>query len=276
MAVVNNDIITQKDLNDFFNFMHIQLSAQYQGKELESKIQSMKLDLLDRLIEEKLILQEAKKSDVKIDENLIKQKIAEIKKRYPSDSQFQAELAKQGLNQADLENRIREQFLTLNFIENKIKRKVVVSPYEVTQYYEKNTSDFITPQEREFESVALDDGEKAGRFYAKLKAGQDLSGLAKECGLVVNKLCVGSNEHLRPEIHDLIFKSLKPQDFSEPVKIDEQYYIFRLVNIIESKKQPLNEVQETIYQLLQEKKTEVEMNNWLAQLKQKSYIKKSP
>ncbi len=56
-AIVNNDIITQKDLDDFLNFMRIQLSQDYSGKELENKIQAMKPDLLDRLIEDRLILQ---------------------------------------------------------------------------------------------------------------------------------------------------------------------------------------------------------------------------
>jgi hypothetical protein len=42
VAIVNNDVITEKDLNDFVNFMRIQLSEEFKGKELESKLQSMK------------------------------------------------------------------------------------------------------------------------------------------------------------------------------------------------------------------------------------------
>ncbi len=80
VAIVNKDIITQKDLNDFINFMRVQLSTQYQGKQLESKIQSMKLDLLDKLIEDRLILQKAKKDNMGIDPDRIKAKINEIKK----------------------------------------------------------------------------------------------------------------------------------------------------------------------------------------------------
>ena len=50
LAVVNNDIITEKDLRDFMNFIHIQLSGQYQGEELKNKVDSMRADLLDKLL----------------------------------------------------------------------------------------------------------------------------------------------------------------------------------------------------------------------------------
>ena len=61
VAVVNNDIITRKDLSDFMNFMRMQLSHQYKGKELDAKVAETKRGLLDKLIEDHLILQEAKK-----------------------------------------------------------------------------------------------------------------------------------------------------------------------------------------------------------------------
>ncbi|MDO8488897.1 MAG: SurA N-terminal domain-containing protein, partial [Candidatus Omnitrophota bacterium] len=60
VAIVNNEIITQKDLNDFLNFMRLQYSRQLKGKALEEKIGTMKQDLLQRLIEDRLMLAQAK------------------------------------------------------------------------------------------------------------------------------------------------------------------------------------------------------------------------
>ena len=73
IAIVNSDVITQKDLNDFLNFMRMQLMTEYKGKELENKIQSMKLDLIDKLVEDRLILQQAKKNNIQIDEGRLRQ-----------------------------------------------------------------------------------------------------------------------------------------------------------------------------------------------------------
>ena len=120
VAVVNNEIITQKDLNDFVNFMRMQLSIELTGEQLEQKIQSMKADLLNKLIEDRIILQEAKKNKVLVDENRVKAKIDEIKGHYGREAEFQAALVQQGLAQADLELRLREQLLILLRLEETV------------------------------------------------------------------------------------------------------------------------------------------------------------
>jgi hypothetical protein len=61
IAVVNNDVITQKDYETFLNFTRMQLSQELLGDKLESKIASIRKDLLQRLIEDKLLIQEAKR-----------------------------------------------------------------------------------------------------------------------------------------------------------------------------------------------------------------------
>ena len=41
LAVVNNEIITQRDLDGFVSFMRMQLSSEYKGQALEDKLNSM-------------------------------------------------------------------------------------------------------------------------------------------------------------------------------------------------------------------------------------------
>jgi len=55
VAVVNNDAITEKDVEDAFRIFRVQLSRQFEGKELEDKIKEMKKDLLERIIEGRLM-----------------------------------------------------------------------------------------------------------------------------------------------------------------------------------------------------------------------------
>ena len=119
IAIVNKEIITQKDLNDFLNFIRMQLSTDYQGRELEAKVQAMKLNLLDKLVEDRLILQEAKKNSLQVDRNRIIARIEEIKKKFTSEEDFQNSLAQQGLVQGDLEAKIEEQMLMFNIIDIK-------------------------------------------------------------------------------------------------------------------------------------------------------------
>jgi parvulin-like peptidyl-prolyl isomerase len=286
IAIVNSDIITQKDLNDFLNFTKIQLSREFSGKTLEEKVQSMKLDLLDRLIEDRLILQEAKKIleeakkkkdmltvlRIKVDQNRVKARVDEIEKQYNSDSEFQNNLAKHGLVQADLESKITEQMLMFNIIDFKIRDNIIVSPEEVTDFYHKNLKEFILSEEREVEAVTLENLDLAKSFSYNLKRGEDLVDLAARYPLSINKMNTRKGEGLREEVEDAIFK-LNIGEVSDPIEIDEKYYVFRLNNIIPSEQLSLSEAQERIHSYLFEKKFQEEMVKWLDELRHKSFIK---
>lgn len=271
-AIVNSDIITQKDLNDFLNFMRIQLSAEYSGEALESKVQSMKLDLLDRLIEDRLILQEAKKEKLSIDNNIVMSKIAEIKKRYSSEAEFAEALQKQGLVQADLEAKTREQLLMHHIIDLKVKRKISINPAEVTEFYQQNTGQFKVPEQREFQSIAVSDENKAKEVFSGLKSGESWDDVVRKYTLDTSRITAAQGRELRKDIEDAVFR-LNPEEISGPLKLQEVYYIFKLEKIILPHQQSLTEAQEEIRDFLFNSKMQEEMVHWLDELRKAAYIK---
>jgi parvulin-like peptidyl-prolyl isomerase len=271
IAIVNSDVITQKDLNDFIGFMRMQLSADFKGKALEEKIQSMKQDLLNRLIEDRLILQEAKKNNIRIDENRVKARISEVRGRYASDAEFKEDLAKHGLTQADMESRFREQLLMYEIVEQMVRSKIIVRPEEVTSFYNKNIKEFVSGEEREVETVALENDDLARIVSYELRTGIKLVDLAARYPLTVNKLNA-RKEELRKDIADVVFK-LGVSEVSNPIKIDDKYYIFKLENIIPSRQLSLSEAQDKIYAFLFEKKMQEKLTKWLDEIRQKSYVK---
>jgi parvulin-like peptidyl-prolyl isomerase len=272
VAIVNNEVITQKDLNDFFHFTSMQLSRQYKGKELENKISSIKSDLLNRLIEDRVMLQEAKKEKLGIDEGRIKAKINEIKKNYPTDSAFQQDLMKQGLTQADVENKIREQFLMFQIIEQKVRSRISVKPDEVTKFYDNNKNEFYSGEERELEAFALENEDLAESFAYNLKSGKASVDLAGRYPFTVNSFSAIKGEDLKKEIEEAVFK-LGINEVSDVVKVDDKYYVFRLLSIIPPRQHSLAEVQTKIQTFLFEKKMQDELAKWIDELKNKSYIK---
>jgi len=272
VAVVNNEIITQKDLNDFVNFMRMQLSIELTGEKLEQKIQSMKADLLNKLIEDRIILQEAKKNKVLVDENRVKAKIDEIKGRYGREAEFQAALVQQGLAQADLELRLKEQLLMYSIIEAKIKSKIIVRPSEITEFYEKNIEEFKTPEEREFESVTTNDADLAQKIYEDLKNNGDFSETAKKYSLEAKSFNAKKGGELRKELEEAIFK-LDPGGISEALKIEDTFHIFKLTKIIPFRQESLTEAQDKIQEFVFNKKMQEDLLLWLNDLKKNAYIK---
>ncbi len=273
VAVVNQEIITQRDLESFLNFMRVQLSKQFSSKEIEEKIAAMKADLLDRLIEDRLILQEARRNNLQVDEARVKSKISELKKRYSSDVEFENSLKTQGLVEADLEVKIREQLLMFNIVETKIRNKISVKPAEITQYYNRENSEFNQTEKREFQSLAGTDQEKALKIVLDLRDNKDLNEVAKESAFTLNVFSSYKGGELKKEVEDVLF-NLKSGEVSEPLKINDNYYVFKLIKITPPRKQVLSESQDFIYSLLYEKKMQEAMFKWVEELKKKAYIKK--
>ncbi|HTZ11335.1 MAG TPA: peptidyl-prolyl cis-trans isomerase [Candidatus Margulisiibacteriota bacterium] len=272
IAVVNNDIITQKDLADFLNFMRLQFSRQYSQEETEEKIGSMKADLLDKLIEDRLILQEAKKEGIKLDEARVKGRINDIRKRYPTDGDFQNDLLRQGLVLADVENRIREQLLMVSEVDKNVRQNISISPEEVTRFYNQNTQEFVSPEKRIIQAVTLDNEDSAKAFASSLREGGKIADLASRYQASVNKIEVNKATELKKEIAEIVF-NLKIGDVSEVQKIDDKYYVFMVENIVPPAQLTLAQVQENISQYLMEKKMQETLTKWLDELKKKSYIK---
>ncbi|MFH0918278.1 MAG: peptidyl-prolyl cis-trans isomerase [Candidatus Omnitrophota bacterium] len=272
IAVVNNEIITQKDLTDFLNFIRLQYSRQLQGKALEEKLNSMKSDLLQRLIEDRLILAQAKLEKVTVDPSRVKAKIDEVKKRYGSQADFERDLAKQGLVRADLENKIREQMLMYNFVEQKVRSKVMIRPDEITSFYAQNKGQFLKPEERILTLFILQNEEAAKAVSYQLRLGTKLEELAVKYAFTTDKLSASAGQELRPEIEATVFK-LGIGEVSNPVKIDAQYFIFKLDDIVASQQLSLTQAQDKIQAFLFEKKMQEELVKWLDELKKQSYIK---
>lgn len=284
IAIVNSDVITQKDLDDFVHFMSIQLSREYSPQETEKKIASLKTDLLDKLIEDKLILQEAKKNDYKIeikpgvgisikpDESRVKARIAEIRKHYDSDAAFQEELSRQGIVQADLEQKIREQILMYNIIEYRVRNKVAVKPDEVTEFYDKNMRQFVSAQEREVDCYVLENKDLALSFALELGSGKAQEDLATRFPFNVNRMNVKQGGELKMAIEEAVFK-LNINEVSQPQEAEGKYYVFKLLNIIPPKQLTLSEVQDRIHSFLYDFKMKEKLTQWLQDLRGKSYIK---
>ncbi|MFY9402159.1 MAG: peptidyl-prolyl cis-trans isomerase [Candidatus Omnitrophota bacterium] len=272
VAIVNQDVVTQKDLTDFLNFMRLQLSREYKGRELEEKIQGMKRELLSKLIDDLLILQEAKKNNLPIDESKVKTKINEVKKEYPSESIFHAELMKQGLTQADIEKKLKEQFMMFAVIDYKVRSKIIIKPEEVTEFYEKHRQEFNTGESRLVEVASTESLDTAKKVVNELNLGKSITELALQYPIVVNKININKDSGTKEEIKEVVSK-LMLNEVSMPISLGDRYYIFKVIGLTPSVELTLLQAQERIRAILFERKMQEGITNWLAQVKKNSYVK---
>lgn len=270
IAVVNNDVITQKDYETFLNFTRMQLSQELLGDKLESKIASIRKDLLQRLIEDKLLIQEAKRMKIQVGDARIKGRIGEIKNGYGSAREFQTYLSSQGMTEADLQDKLRDQMLIYELIDSSIRSKILIKPGEITEFYTSNRDKFFAAEEREFKSVASDSEENLKGLTDALARNENLEKSAEALQLTVNSFTANRGE-LKKEIEDAVF-ALKQGELSRPAKIDGAFYVFFVSKITPAYQQELPQVRDEISKMLYDRRLQENVVALLDKLKKKALI----
>lgn len=101
-------------------------------------------EVLQELIEQRLILQKAKELDIRLNEDSIKKYaegyIKQLKSQYPSDEEFRQDLASSQTTEAELIeyyiDKLKENALTEQLVERFVSSKAVVSETEMRSFYE--------------------------------------------------------------------------------------------------------------------------------------------
>ncbi|MDD5043947.1 MAG: peptidyl-prolyl cis-trans isomerase [Candidatus Omnitrophica bacterium] len=271
VAVVNKEIITQSDLNSYLRFIKMQLAGQYHGRELEEKIAEATPNMLSTLIENKLIVQEAKKQGLKADENRVKARMEEMKSQYPSNKAFEEDMVSHGLTLADMENRTRDQLLMFDIVEMNIKDKIRINPKEVTDFYAEHKDELDVPALRHIISAVTDNEINARKALYELKKGGDFRQVADTCGLSVDDLGEIKPGQLTKEL-DQVVSVLGVGETSDVINFDKKFYIFKLEEMTPARKRSFDEAKQNIYNYIFDQKMQIEMSKWIDELKSKAYI----
>lgn len=265
-AIVNGDVITE---NEVSNFMKMTDMAQESGMATNDPIK-LRRQLLERMIEDRLILQEAKTMGIKPDEKMIDDRIKEIRSRAGSEKAFEVALKEQGISLSELRDKFRNQFLIYLAVQKEVKSKIQVSPKEVTEYFDTHESDFITPEAVSVDSIFVNDKEQLALVEDALAGGRPFEDVGKEYS---QKSALGLvyRGQLKKELEDVLF-SLKPGVVSKPFAFEGGFFVFLLNENIKPSKKPIDEVKDEISVKLEDGKTEKILKGWLESLKDKAYI----
>ena len=135
IAKVGREIILQSELDKRQNQMEAA------GIDMNSVT---KMDILNEMIESKLIIQEAKDNDITIDKNesreMAEREINRIKENFPDEETFKQELQKEmGLSEFELRDyyvdMLNEQQLKDKIIQNNVKNKIHITEIEIDEFY---------------------------------------------------------------------------------------------------------------------------------------------
>lgn len=278
IAVVNDDVITLKNLSDSMRSAYIQLRSEGKSeKEIDAILANLENRGLEKLIEDRLIIQEAKKKQLEIRPKVVDDKMDELRKRYPSEKDFINDLSSDGMTISDLKTKITEQFMIQYLVDLEVRSKIFVNPQEVTEYYAAHKEDFKRPDRVNLDSIFIkfkgnveESRKKAQEAYNKLTAGADFREIAKAYSDTPAIGTIKKGDFLS-KLDEAIFK-LNVGEMSATLETDTGIFIFKLLGKIPEEIPEIDTVKKDITNLIFQEKFKERLNDWLTKLKKNAYV----
>lgn len=194
-ATVNEEVILQSEVDEqvYLFLMQNNLRPDSAG------VTELRREVLDRLIDEKVIVSEAKRLNITVPEAEIEknvnQAISDARTRLGSEAAFQAELKREGITEAELKNRyrddVRRQLLANQLLRTRLENKGDITPAEAEKYFQEHPNEFpkrpsaihvqliMIPIDAD-SSAWVEARKEANAALARLKKGEPFSRLAQE------------------------------------------------------------------------------------------------
>jgi peptidyl-prolyl cis-trans isomerase SurA len=289
VAVVNDEVITYSELDKILSPIFERYEQIYSGAELFSMLQKARRDVLNHLIERALILQEAKRENVRErmgDEiqKQVAQEISKVKSKFPSEEVFLEQLEHQGMTSDEFRTQMEEGALIQAMIGREVSSRCAVSPGEVREYYENNKKEFTEEEKYHvFQIWIREDPEKPGgaekqakELIKKLEKGEPFDKLARKYSSGPYAKAGGdwgyiSRGHWNCELENAAF-CLEPGTHSGIVKTDLGYHIVKLGEKKSPSLIPLDKIYKDIENRLFQEKVDTKRKEWIERLKRHAYI----
>ena len=244
-ATVNGEDISRDEL-------HERLVDQY-GQEL-----------LDSLITEKVIDQEAKKENVKVTQEEIDEEKAVYAESYGGEDALKQTLESSGLSMADFEEDIESYLATKKLLEPRIE----ISEEDMKAYFDENKESFAQEEQVSASHILVEDEETAKEVIGKLNDGGDFAELAAEYSTDESNKDAGGDlgffgkGDMVEEFEEVAF-SLEPGKISDPVKTEYGYHVIKVAEKQEAKEAAYEDVKEEVKNTLFETEMQTEYTAWL-------------
>lgn len=232
-------------------------------------------EVLDELITNRLIEQEAAKNHVKIDPAAIDQQLEKEKTMYAGGDEqvWQAILTQYGWTEQ------RRRIFIRNFLiaEQIIGKDITISDDDIKTYYEQHKSEYAEAEQVRASHILVNTKEEADAILAQLKGGADFAAIAKEKSLDTQSKDKGGDlgyfgrGEMDPDFEKAAF-SLPVGQLSDPVKTAYGYHIIKVTDHKQAHEYTLDEVKDRVRQDLLDSLVNERFDDWVAGLKAKAKI----
>jgi len=291
IAVVNDEIITLTEFNTAFEPYLKNIEDNYKGKDKGAIINQAKEAFLNRLVDNLLIEQEAKKAGMGIvikDEEVMDVIRDMMAKKKSNMEDFKKNLAREGNSLESLKKDIRSQMMRMRLLRREIKSKVIVSDEEIGEYYNKNRQDYEGKEAVRLKQIFLAIPAKADK-KTKAKIKEEAEQLRKRVlagepfELLAVKYSQGPGAAQGGDIGfiekgtiiaavDSVAFNLPMEQVSEVIESSIGFHIIKVVDKKGAGLKPIATVREEIKTKIEDEKLEKKYEEWITSVRKKSFI----
>ncbi len=279
-AVVNGETISAAELDAEVEAVARQYNIDLKGKDGPKQRAEIAKIMLDQLIDQRLIVQQARKMNAQATDAQVSAQLEEIKKNFPTEAEFQSALAQRGMTLASLRDRIR----TTVTVQNILAKLSVPEPTdaEIATYFAAHRAEFDQAEQVHARHILVKTEREARLVLARLDRGDRFEDLARQFSIDPGSKNSGGDlgfvgrGALVPEFEKAAF-SLKPGQTSGIVKSQFGYHIIQVLEIKPGKPAALTpEVRAQIRTKLLGTAREKAFAAWLKQVRAEATIKRYP
>ncbi|MBI5967860.1 MAG: peptidylprolyl isomerase [Deltaproteobacteria bacterium] len=289
VALVNNEVITLSELEESGKRLFEQIQQGTLPSEREEKLKKARAEVLDQLIENKLLEQEIKNKKIEVPERDVDAAIEDIMKANRlTENELKMALAKEGMTFSLYRRHLREDLGKMRLINREIKSKIVIKEEDLRRHHRENSIRYSDPLEVKVQQIffpvpnwATEEEisrlrQEAQSILERAQTGEDFAELAsryskgpeaREGGV----LGFFKPKELRPELEEVVFK-MKPGEMSHVVRSPEGFHILRVLERKGGEPKSFAEVQTGIREEMVQAEAERQFQEWMKALKAKAYI----
>lgn len=272
IAKVNGETITKKELKALLAHAGIKDEAKLKQ---DGAHNAMMQELINQLINEKLLLQAAKKENIKVDKKEVMRKYNDKIKAFPKEEDYLKKLKERGITK-DMVLKSMEKDLIMEKFKDSLSMNMPVSDREIKDYYDKNIKTFTTVKQFRLSVIRTDNIDEARRIKKELEKGLSFEETADkypaghtgpgagETGLVTLDTFPSA---MAKEI-----EKIKAGAFGGPIKGREGYYVIKVQEKVEQKVKPFDEVRDNIHHILTQQKREDRFQSWFQDARKNAKI----
>jgi parvulin-like peptidyl-prolyl isomerase len=290
VAIVNDDVITLSELNNAFDpYMKRIEAGVAAGKDRDKVVDEGRTTILNRMIDNKLIEQEAKKSGIVIKEDEVMGVIRDmLKSRKMEMPDLLQALSKDGMTFDGYKQELKEQIQRQQLVRREIRSKLVVTDDEIGDYYRQHRDEYEGKEAIRIKQILLpvppgtDQAirerarELAESIIKKIKNGEPFDALVAQFSQGPATAAGGDigfveKGHMLPEVEKVAL-NLEIGDVSPVIESSQGFYIIQVVDKRGAGLKPITEVRQEIQRKLEDEKAAKKFDQWVIDLRSKSLV----